>query len=416
MRLKSAGGVDTAATSSDVDGRGSPSQVARTEVWLLDGDAKRTALLSAGLDALGYCSRVFAMGGDLAAGTAVNLSTVVVIDWDFETPGGVSTLCASFAALPTDRRPHLMVRGEGHTDCNVAEVLAWGADEVVGVDCTPVDLVARIRAAERRVRDLQVLATQVQELATGSESNLGVGARHSAVQCRQVCSETRLPGVGIAEEAVVVAMSEAGLEVQRIEALVDGEEIAGGLCAWSALVALRPGYWLDLRVDAVAGAAREIACSVFQQTEAADDLLEDALAELLNLTQGEFKRRMLDAGVQVLGGIIPQFGSAKRSPLDDDLQFEIELREQRLLLSICEHLAEPQDRDLAQLAPGTMFVDTHQHPPATVPRPIKPGAILTPRSMTALAAWPPMRAHSARVRVMEASAAFRQLSQDSSGS
>lgn len=242
---------------------------------------------------------------------------VAILDWMMPGLSGPE-VCAKIRAVRSKIRPYVIILSAKSEKAAVADGLDAGADDFLTKPFNPLEMLARLRVAERtinyqievqqHVADLEALVRRYNLLgeiigrhggATGASSD--AEAASPAANARPAASAAT-PHIGAAEIDAILqrALADIGLPGAQPITNEPGER-KPGFTAWAGMILSGENVWADLIIELDAGAAALVFEKALNRRASSDQETCGLLAETHTIISSAFKAELQGRGADVLG-------------------------------------------------------------------------------------------------------------------
>jgi CheY-like chemotaxis protein len=297
------------------------------KILIADDDALIRRLLLALLNKLGHEVEVVEEG--LSAMKALESATppdVAVLDWVMPGLNGLE-VCRKLRGRSTKSRTYVLLLSAKAEKSDIITGLDAGADDYLIKPFDPMALMARLRVAQRILAYQQELQRRLAEMegllqrhnllgeivgrqGLSKPSLAGDGGDENTANNSRRPASSGVPSVGLLgatpfNELLVRAFTEIGLGEAQAEVLDDNQRAnADSFSAWTPLILMREGVWLDLLLEADDSSAVAKFEALLGRVPVSERELLDFLAETFNLLCTRLKLALAEQGSTVLMPII----------------------------------------------------------------------------------------------------------------
>ena len=253
---------------------------------------------------------------------------VVILDWMMPGLSGPE-VCDKLRKSNLKSRPYVILLSARREKEDIVSGLEAGADDYLTKPFHPAELQARLRVAERILnyeRDLQQQISDMELLLR----------RHNLLG--EIFGKRRLGGNASPQVAASASLSAAADSAtsfnHRVAILLPASEVSRlllkgltalgvegaspldmatapkaprpTLTAWSPLVFINDGIWVDLKIEVDRAASRVLFQSMVKRAPVSDDEVLDMLAEALNLMQNTIRGEFENQEIEVFTPLLPR--------------------------------------------------------------------------------------------------------------
>lgn len=351
------------------------------KILVADDDQASRRLVAAFLTRADY-EVVAVENGEAALETMVGSEppTVAIIDWVMPGLSGPDVV-TKMRNMPFRIRPYVILLSAKNDKASVAEGLDAGADDFLSKPFNPLEMLARVRVAERTLNVQAELQQHIDELeALAQRYNLlGELVGHR----RRVHDQPSVPVARTApaspSAAKVATGSSTHLRPDEIDELMQGalaevglgelkpvrfdpkrateERRSVSLLAWAGMVLAGEKCWIDLLLDADVEAADVLHALALNRRSGSDRETRRFLGEVHTIVTSAFRSAMQDRGAEILSpGLsraIERVPGLPPLPLPDDtVHRAFGIEGTTITLSIARTPCPIQHRDPRDLAAG----------------------------------------------------------------
>ena len=300
-----------------------------TRVLIADDDAVSRKVLTAFLEKSNYEVRTAVDGPSaLEALLAPEAPCLVILDWMMPGMDGTE-VCMRIRSAGLKIRPYVIMLTAKTAKDDLAASLDAGADDYLTKPYNSVELLARLRVAQRSIHyqrelqkhidDLELMAERYQLLGEIISQQSGPTESGGDGQPLEAVSESGAAAAGgkkfvprdVIDETMVRALGELGLEI------VEGSVVPAktphrstAFTAWAGLLVVKAQLWIDLLLEIDREAATVFYEQALRRRPATDREILGFLAETHTIVSAAFK-----AALQARGGeiISPMLSHALRT-------------------------------------------------------------------------------------------------------
>jgi len=351
-----------------------------------------------------------------------NPPSLAILDWVMPGLTGVE-VCKRLRGLRNRSRTYVLLLSANSEKDQVAAGLDAGADDYLIKPFNPMELLARLRVAQRTIAYQQELQTTIDDMQMLLQRyNLlgelfGKQGRPGATDpAQRNHAEPVLPrevlaflGAGQFNPALVRALGEIGLPNAEVTSLFDpAQPRDDSFTAWSALVMINEELWLDLLVEADQTSATRLFDSLLGRFPESEREQMDFLAETFNLLCSAIRKSLQNLGLKVL---MPSIARSVRSSAVSfrsskpagQTRHRIQLPNATLDVSIQHRHAPVSQKSLGQLNELDLVADGLPSPNSSEVFLLNQGVVLNPRYIEKLTAVAQSTGKELNVAVIEPS-------------
>ena len=348
---------------------------------------------------------------------------LAIVDWVMPGLTGIE-VCKRLRALkhrPRSRTYVLLLSSKADKDEVVAGLDA-GADDYLVKPFNPMELLARLRVAQRTVAYQQELQKTIDEMQMllqrynllgemfGKQSRSSNDSPGETGQEAPIAREiAALLSASRLNPALARAFSEIGLAKVDVTATTERQPPRDdSFTAWSALVMVNEALWLDLIVEAEQACATSLFEALLGRIPVSEREQLDFLAETFNILCAGVRKSLQELGVKVLTPVI------SRSVHSSSIRFKLPkaaghsyhrilLPSANLEMTILHRHAPVCQKSLGQLNELDLVADNLPSPNSTDVFLLNQGVVLNARYIEKLSALSQSNGHEIRVPVIEPS-------------
>lgn len=372
------------------------------KVLVADDDALIRRLLLALLAKLGHEVEVVEDGhAALKALEGPTPPALAILDWMMPGVNGID-VCKKLRAHPGKSRPYVLLLSAKAEKQEMIAGLDAGADDYLVKPFDPMNLLARLRVAQRNIAYQQELQQNILAMEDLLQRHNLLGEMFGK-QGRGADSSTPsasspspvAPSVAPDQINLMLARSlaEVGLSGAQVVTLSDTRPATdtAGFIAWAPLILINEGLWIDLLLEADDNSAVAMFESLLGRIPVSERELVDFLAETFNLICSGIKSTLTEHGGTVLAPVISRATRAStvivRPPARAEItRHQITLPETAATLTVLRIPAPVIHKSLGQLHELDILAESLPSPSTTEVFLLNQGVVLNERYIEKLAA------------------------------
>lgn len=296
---------------------------------------------------------------------------IAIIDWVMPGMSGPDVV-TKLRNMPFRVRPYVILLSAKNDKASVAEGLDAGADDFLSKPFNPLEMLARVRVAERTLRVQVELQEHIEELeALAQRYNLLgelIGRQRATMhepaplvtmprpRTSAPVGSTHLRPDQI-DTLMQRALAEVGLGEIRVAPHASATSTGPSLLAWAGMVLAGEKCWLDLLLEVDVPAADTLHMAALQRHPASEREARRFLAEVHTIIASAFRAALQEAGADILSPGLSR--AVERRPglpplplPDDTVQRSYVIEDVTLTLTIARSACQVQHKDPRDLAAG----------------------------------------------------------------
>jgi CheY-like chemotaxis protein len=278
------------------------------KILVADDNPVARVVLRAFLERSGYEPIVVEDGPEaLKILTAPDGPSIVILDWMMPSMNGPE-VCVKLRAAQLPIRPYVILLTAKTEKSDIVQGLDAGADEFITKPFNQVEMLARLRAAERVVRYEYELQQRIDELAAMVQRHemLGDMIVHGKDAAKpansvptpeapvpvQIAEPENKPGISTEEIGTVLQQAFSGLGFEQVVLSFSKEEGAyqrPPLLGWAGFYLSQAQQWYDLMLEADVAIAEKLFFHSMKRNAPNEKAQLDYLAEALTLIVASLK-------------------------------------------------------------------------------------------------------------------------------
>ena len=372
------------------------------KVLVADDDALIRRLLLAVLAQLGH--EVEAVEDGHAALKALESATppaLAILDWVMPGENGID-VCKKLRAHHTKSRPYVLLLSAKAEKQEMIAGLDAGADDYLVKPFDPMNLLARLRVAQRNIAYQQELQQNISAMEDLLQRHnlLGEmfgkqGRGGDASASGQLAPMAAAPSIAPDQinQMLARSLAEVGLSGAQVVTLSEAPPAtdSAGFIAWAPLILINEGLWIDLLLEADDTSAVAMFESLLGRIPVSERELVDFLAETFNLICTAIKSTLTEQGGTVLAPVISRATRAssvtvRPPPRVEISRHQIALPEIAATLTVLRIPAPVTHKSLGQLHELDILAESLPSPSTTEVFLLNQGVVLNERYIEKLAA------------------------------
>lgn len=284
-----------------------------TKILAVDDNPVARAVLQAFLKKSGY-EPVIVEDAEAALRTMTGpeAPNIAILDWMMPGMSGTE-LCAKLRSSTLPLRPYIIMLTSRTTKADIAEGLDAGADEFLGKPFNQVEMLARLRAAQRMVSYEKELQQRIDELESMVERHRLLGdmiaqSKEQAAKEQETNpsaeGSVEAPAPDISDKEVEAAIRQAFTnlgwnEVEVRPEFREGPYDQAPLTAWAGFHVDPAQTWLDFLLECDVSTGNTLFEKSMRRRPLNDKVLLDFMGEILTLVAADAK-----AELEARGGLV----------------------------------------------------------------------------------------------------------------